>query len=174
MSIDNSLVLAATAVKDAVLTVADSSAVQGAATAAVDAIGKGGFSANETLGQMLEFQLTGLLVVFVVLGGLTVMCYLMGWILKKVAPEQYYGKPIAPPPAMPRRDAPSAQAAVPAATAGVHPGLSDETLVILLTAAASEEMGQAAMVVKFRPMDSMDWTWSVQGRVGLHNSHKLS
>lgn len=108
MSINDSLAVAATAVKDTVLTVADSSAVHGAATA------------------------------------------------------------------MPRRDAPSAQAAVPAAATGVHPGLSDETLVILLAAAASEQMGQAGTVVKFRPMDSMDWTWSVQGRVVLHNSHKLS
>jgi hypothetical protein len=172
MSINNSLVVAASAVKDTVLTVADSSAVQGAVTVAADAIGKGGFQAKATIGQMLEFQLTGLLVVFVVLGGLTLMCTLMAWLLKTVAPDQYYGKPKAPPPALPRREA--APAAVPAAPASVHPGLSDEALVILLAAAASEEMGQAAVVVKFRPLDSMDWTWSVQGRVGIHNSHKLN
>ena len=44
--------------------------------------------------------------------------------------------------------------------------------VVILAAAATEELGQAASVVLFRPIDSMDWTWSVQGRVGLHTSHK--
>ena len=59
------------------------------------------------------------------------------------------------------------------APAGIHPGLSDEELVAILAVAATEAVGQAVTVVRFRPMDSMDWTWSVQGRVGQHNSHKL-
>jgi hypothetical protein len=38
---------------------------------------------------------------------------------------------------------------------------------------AMEEIGQAVTVVKFRHMGSMDWTWSIQGRVSQHASHKL-
>ena len=45
--------------------------------------------------------------------------------------------------------------------------------MILLSVAASEQLGKHASVVSFRPMDSMDWTWSQQGRAVLHNSHKL-
>jgi len=46
-------------------------------------------------------------------------------------------------------------------------------LVAILAVAATEAIGQAVAVVKFRHMGSMDWTWSVQGRVGQHTSHKL-
>lgn len=172
MSMNTPLVVAA--LQDTAAAVKDSSIAQDAAAAAANVVGKGGFSAQATLGQMLEFQLTGLMVVFVVLGGLTIMCYLMGWILRTVAPDQYYGKkkttPVAPAEAAARPVA----AAVPVAPAGIHPGLSDEQLVILLAVAASEQLGQHATVVRFRPMDSMDWSWSLQGRVGLHNSHQLS
>ncbi len=55
----------------------------------------------------------------------------------------------------------------------IHPGLSDEELLAILAVMAMEEIGQAVTVVKFRHMGSMDWTWSVQGRVSLHSSHKL-
>jgi len=143
-----------------------------ASSAVADTVEKGGFSAKVSIGELIEFQLTGLFVVFAVLGALTVMCYLMAWILKTVAPDQYYvkpGKKIA---------APSKPVEKPAATSpqapssSIHPGLADEELVVILAAAATEELGQAASVVLFRPIDSMDWTWSVQGRVGLHTSHK--
>jgi len=173
MSLNTSLPVVVAALQDTATAVKDSTVVQNAAVAAADVVGKGGFSANETIGQMIEFQLTGLLVVFTVLGGLTLMCVLMAWILKTVAPDQYYGKkkaaPLAPVESRP------AVASVPAVAAGgIHPGLSDQELVILLAVAASEQLGKHANVVRFRPMDSMDWSWSLQGRVGLHNSHKLS
>ena len=154
------------------------------AVIAADGGGKGGFSEQATLGQMIEFQFTGLLVVFVVLGALTVLCYLIGWALKTVAPDQYYGKPKAThalPPAA-KAPAPAAKPAAVAATpvpapavgpATIHPGLTDEQLMAILAVAATEALGQAVAVVSFRPLDSMDWTWSIQGRVQHHTSHAL-
>jgi hypothetical protein len=150
--------------------VANPTVVQEAVKAA-DAVGKGGFGAQATLGQLAEFQLTGLLVVFTVLGGLTVMCYLLAWILKTVAPNHYFVKPSVEVTA---KAAPAAKRVVPAAqpaVSGIHPGLADEELIAILVAAASEAMGTAVSIVRFRSMDSMDWRWSVQGRVDLHSSH---
>lgn len=153
------------------------------AVAAAEETGKGGFGETATLGQLVEFQLTGLLVVFVVLGSLTFLCYLIGWILKTVAPDQYHGKPKAIHATAPAAKAPAPKpvAAAPAATAPVtavapatiHPGLSDEQLIAILSVAATEALGQAVAVVSFRPLGSMDWTWSIQGRVQHHSSHAL-
>lgn len=187
MSMNDSLVVAATTVKDSVVTLADASTVQSAATAvsqtalgaAAEAAKAAGFSVQPTFGQVVEFQLTGLLVVFTVLGGLTLMCYMLGWILKAVAPDQYYGKsrpsaPAAAPAAVkPAAPAPAVASVAPAVASSIHPGLSDDELIAILAVAASEGMGRPVSIVKFRSQDSMDWTWSVQGRVGLHSSHKL-
>lgn len=166
MSITNSLVVAA---QDTATVVA-----QNTVAAVTDVVGKGGFEAKATLGQLIEFQFTGLLVVFVVLGGLTIMCVLMAWILKAVAPDQYYCRKQATPET-PRAPvaAPAPVAVQAAAPASIHPGLADEELIAILAVAATEAVGQAVSIVKFRHMGSMDWTWSVQGRVGQHTSHKL-
>lgn len=175
MSTQDSLAAVVAAVKDTVQAVKDSTVVHDAvqavapvvkdsAAAVADMANKGGFSANATIGELVEFQLTGLFVVFTVLGGLTIICYLMAWLLKTLAPNQYYVKPKA---------APAAPVAAPKAAGTIHPGLADDKLVALLVAAAAEMVGKPVSVVKFRPMNSMDWTWSVQGRVDLHTSHKL-
>ena len=158
-------------------------AVAGTTTvaAAEAAVGKGGFGETATIGQLVEFQFTGLLVVFFVLGSLTVLCYLIGWILKTVAPDQYFGKPKAihapapaartPPPAPKPATAPANPVVTPQAT--IHPGLTDEQLMAILAVAATEALGQTVAVVSFRPLGSMDWTWSIQGRVQHHTSHAL-
>ena len=169
MNLSNSLVLAAAAVSVTAI-------AQDATAVVTDVAGKGGFTASATLGQLVEFQLTGLLVVFTVLGGLTLMCVLLAWIIKTVAPDQYHCKKKAAPAAPPAKLAPVTAPAVTAhaaAPASVHPGLTDEELVAILAVAATEAVGHAVAVVKFRHMGSMDWTWSVQGRVGQHTSHKL-
>ena len=67
-------------------------AAQTVATTAAPAKKDGGFSANPTAGELIEFQLTGLLVVFVVLGAITAISALMSWMLKTFLPSQYYGK----------------------------------------------------------------------------------
>ena len=151
------------------------------AVIAAEGAGKGGFSEQATLGELVEFQFTGLLVVFVVLGSLTVLCYLIGWVLKTIAPDQYYGKAKAVKPAAPVAKvpppAPKPAAATPAVVApaptSIHPGLTDEQLMAILAVAATEALGQAVAVVSFRPLGSMDWTWSIQGRVQHHTSHAL-
>ena len=126
--------------------------------------GKGGFSEKPTVGELAEFQVTGLLVVFVVLGSITAISGLMSWLLKILAPSQYYGK------ATPAKAAAAAPAAVKtvAAPAG---GLSQDKLIVLLAAAAQEVLGKSVAVVSFRPLDNMDYTWSIQGRVSHHSSH---
>lgn len=187
MSINNSIAALATADKDNVLTVNDSPVVlqvaQASAQTPVTAVvevpgkGKGGFSEKPSVGEIVEFQVTGLLVVFVVLGGITLLSILMSKILKAVAPDQYHvrpktapAKPTAAPVAKPV--AAPTQAAAPVVAKTIHPGLSDEKLFAILAVAASEALGKPSAVVKFRSKDSMDWTWSVQGRVGLHTSHQ--
>lgn len=67
-------------------------AAQTVATTVAPAKKDGGFSAKPTVGELVEFQLTGLLVVFVVLGSITAISGLMSWLLKVLAPNQYYGK----------------------------------------------------------------------------------
>ena len=153
------------------------------AVIAAEGAGKGGFSEKASLGELVEFQFTGLLVVFVVLGSLTVLSYLIGWLVKRIAPDQYHGKakashtsaPVAkaPAPAPVPAPKPAPAATPPAAPATIHPGLTDEQLMAILAVAATEALGQAVAVVSFRPLGSMDWTWSIQGRVQHHTSHAL-
>lgn len=134
--------------------------------------GKGGFSAKPELGELVEFQLTGLLVVFTVLGGITLVCNLISLVLKALAPDQYHCRSSAPAV----QAKPAAVAAKPATVTvatTIHPGLADEKLVAILSAAAHEALGKPVSVVTFRPIDGMDRTWTVQGRVGLHTSHTL-
>ena len=150
------------------------------AVIAAEGAGKGGFSEKASLGELVEFQFTGLLVVFVVLGSLTVLSYLIGWLLKRIAPDQYHGKakashtsaPVAkaPAPAPVPAPKPAPAATPPAAPATIHPGLTDEQLMAILAVAATEALGQAVAVVSFRPLGSMDWTWSIQGRGQHHTS----
>ena len=59
-----------------------------------------------------------------------------------------------------------------AATGGIRPGLSDQQLVVLLTAAASEALEGPVRVDRFRPLTTKDWNWAAQGRQELQ-SHRL-
>lgn len=58
------------------------------------------------------------------------------------------------------------------ATCGIHPGLTDQQLVVLLTAAACEALDGPVRVGKFRQLASKDWNWTAQGRSDLQ-SHRL-
>jgi hypothetical protein len=60
----------------------------------------------------------------------------------------------------------------PAVANEIHPGLSDQQLVVLLTAAACEALGEPVRIDRFRPMTAKDWNWSAQGRQQLQ-SHVL-
>jgi hypothetical protein len=129
--------------------------------------GKGGFSAKPTVGEIVEFQVTGLLVVFVVLGAITALSILMSWLLKVLVPSQYYGKTKPAAAAAPAPAAKAAPAAAPAATAS---GLSHDKLLVILAAAAQEVLGKSVAVVSYSVADS---SWAMQGRVAHHHSHKL-
>jgi len=59
-----------------------------------------------------------------------------------------------------------------AAADGIHPGLSDQQLVVLLTAAACEVLGKPVRVDTFRHLTAKDWNWAAQGRHDLQ-SHRL-
>ena len=160
------LVLAsADAVAPAVAAPAQAAAPQTAATVATVGAGQGknGFSTKPTVGEIAEFQVTGLLVVFVVLGAITAISILMSWLLKILAPAQYYGTSKPAPAA-----APVAKAAP--AVAATASGLSHDKLLVLLAAAAQEVLGKSAAVVSYSVADS---TWAMQGRAAHHHSHKL-
>lgn len=118
------------------------------------------------LGDLVGFQATGLIVVILVLGGLSICCYLLNLLLRKlrlIPDERQQAKVAVPAPV----------ATVPApvvAPQTIHPGLSDEKLVLILALVASQNLGRSVGVVKFRPMNTMDWTWAVQGRTLLHTN----
>ena len=78
----------------------------------------------------------------------------------------------------PDREASLAVSTVPApvapvaAASGIHPGLTDQQLVALLTVAACEVMDGLVRIEKFQPLTAKDWNWVAQGRSDLH-SHRL-
>ncbi len=60
----------------------------------------------------------------------------------------------------------------PASVEGIHPGLTDQQLLVLLTAAACEALGEPIRIGRFRPLTAKDWNWAAQGRTDLQ-SHRL-
>ena len=133
----------------------------------------GGFSAKPTVGELAEFQATGLLVVFVVLGAITAVSMLLSWLLKVLLPNQYYGKTAPASAAKAAPAAPAVKAAPVAPAAVTSSGLSQEKLLVILTAAAHEVLGVPVSVVSFRPVAAADALWTIQGRASHHSSHKL-
>ena len=125
-------------------------------------LSKDGQAVPYTLGGLVEFQFTGLIVVIVVLAGLSLICSAIGRLLKKLEPANAATVvPVATPLATP---------AVP--QSGIHPGLTDQQLVVLMTAAASELLGGPVRVDKFKPLTAKDLNWAAQGRSVLQ-SHRL-
>lgn len=119
------------------------------------------------LGNLVEFQFTGLIVVILVLSGLSILCAVIGRFIRRLETGTAAAVTLAVPP----------PAVVPAASPrsvepGIHPGLTDQQLVVLLTAAASEVLGGPVRVDKFRPLTARDLNWSAQGRSQLH-THRL-
>ena len=66
---------------------------------------------------------------------------------------------------------PPAPSAAPSPST-IHPGLTDQQLVVLLTAAASAALETPVKVGRFRPLTAKEWSWTAQGRMDLH-SHRL-
>ncbi len=122
---------------------------------------KDGQAVPYTLGGLVEFQFTGLIVVIVVLAGLSLICSAIGRLIKKM---ERTGKAVVVPVA-----APLPTPIVP--QSGIHPGLTDQQLVVLLAAAASEMLGGPVRVDTFRPLTAKDLNWSAQGRSVLQSHH---
>ena len=125
-------------------------------------VNKDGQAVPYTLGSLVEFQFTGLIVVIVVLAGLSLICSAIGRLIKKLGSD---GTVVAAPLTAPL-PTPAVQ------QSGIHPGLTDQQLVVLLTAAASEMLGGPVRVEKFRPLTAKDLNWAAQGRSSLQ-SHRL-
>lgn len=136
------------------------------------------------IGSLIEFQATGLIVVMAVIVGLTVLCYLMSFIMAKLglnkikapAPVVKAAAPAAAPktigPAHCDWD-PNAASVHPgftnkqlqaflgiAAVAALeeHPGMSNEQFLALVTAAATQAIGQPCRVTAYRNINSPAWT----------------
>jgi len=125
-------------------------------------LSKDGQAVPYTLGGLVEFQFTGLFLGVVVLAGLSLICSAIGRLLKKL---ERTGPSTVVPVA-----APLVTPAVP--QSGIHPGLTDQQLVVLLTAAASEMLGGTVRVDTFKPLTAKDLNWAAQGRNVLQ-SHRL-
>ena len=107
---------------------------------------------------------------FVIIGGFGVILSLFPLL------NRFRGQDDEAPPAMPRerlaqKESCSAAAvsvtslaSQAAAAGGLHPGLSDQQLVVLLTAAAYEALGRPVRIERLRPLNAKGWSWSVQGR----------
>jgi hypothetical protein len=125
-------------------------------------LAKDGQAVPYSLGGLVEFQFTGLIVVIVVLAGLSIICSLIGRLIRSLERTSAAG---------PASDV-SLPAALPTVVSGIHPGLTDQQLVVLLAAAASQTAGGRIRIEKIRPAAATDLNWSAQGRSALH-SHRL-
>lgn len=125
-------------------------------------LAKDGQILPNSLGSLVEFQLTGLIVVMVVLISLSLICAAIGRLLRSLQGTS----------AVPTVPAPVQPIVQTVATSGIHPGLTDQELVLLLTAAAWEALGSPVRIEKFRPLTARDLNWSAQGRSVLQ-SHRL-
>ena len=135
------------------------------------------------IGSLIEFQATGLIVVMCVIIGLTVLCYLMNFIMAKLglnkakapAPAVKAAAPAAPKTIGPAHCDwdPNAASVHPgftnkqlqaflgiAAVAALeeHPGMSNEQFLALVTAAATQAIGQPCRVTAYRNINSPAWT----------------
>jgi len=118
-----------------------------------------GTVSNYGINDLLTFQSFGFMLVLAVLAGLWALIGFVSYVIKILGLGQQ-----------------SATAgANPAAAVGkptgktIHPGMSDEKFIAVISAAAAHALGgKPVTVVKFRPLNTMDWTWAIQGRVSLH------
>jgi hypothetical protein len=111
---------------------------------------------------------------FVLIGGLGVILALFP-LINRLKKQQ--GAPPATLPLERSEPAGSGSAKVPpttqsAVTATIQPGLSDQQLVVLLTAAAHETLGAPVRIYRVRPLTVKSGNWVAQARHDLQ-SHRL-
>ncbi|MCF0215232.1 MAG: OadG family protein [Fibrobacteraceae bacterium] len=146
--------------------------------------GHGDETSTFSIGNLVEFQATGLIVVMMVIIGLCILCYLMNFVMAKLglnkvkAPAPKAAAP-APAPAAPAALEPAhcdwdpnAKSVHPgftnkqlqaflsiAAVAALeeHPGLTNDELLVVLTAAATQAIGQPCRVTAYKNVNSPAW-----------------
>jgi len=159
-----------------------------------------GEAATFTLGSLAEFQMTGLIIVMVVIIGIMFLTYLMGYVVNKFVTPILSKEKNAPSKATPNvsassgpikinlaqglgdPDAPSVhpgftnkqlQAFLSIAAVSaleIHPGLSNEKLAVIFAIAAAEVLGGPVKIVKFKTQNSTEWAWTTQGRSELQSN----
>jgi hypothetical protein len=128
--------------------------------------GKGDETATFGVGSLIEFQASGLLMVMLVITGLCILCYGMSALLKLLG----LNKAEIRKPAIPQSPVAAAPVAAAMPTAEIHPGLSNEKLAVIFAVSAAEILGRPCTVVRFRPQNTNDWVWAIQGRTELHSN----
>lgn len=137
-----------------------------------------------TIGKLVEFQATGLIIVMLVIVGLSALTYLMSFIMKTLGltekakpstPASPVSKPVVQSSLDPNAPSPHpgftnaqlqaflSMAAV--AALDIHPGISNEQLAVIFAVAAAEILGEPCTVVRFKQSNSTGWTSVVQNRV---------
>lgn len=155
--------------------------------------GQGDETATFTVGKLVEYQATGLIVVMSVIVGLCILCYAMSFLLEKLglvkpAKASAISKPapVSSPSAPPSNSLdPSAPSVHPGftnrqlqaflsmaavAALDIHPGLSNEQLAVIFAIAAAEVLGEPCQVVQFKPQNADNWAWVAQGRNEIHSN----
>ena len=129
-------------------------------------LGSNGQEVPCTLWGVLEFQATGFLVVMAAMVALWLVARTLARLagtLQSTADGAQATPSLQPLPLEPQQ---------PATTGGLHPGLTDQQLVVILTAAASEVLNSTVRINKIRPINAGDTNWTAEGRMVLH-SHRL-
>jgi len=115
---------------------------------------------------------------FVIIGGIGVILSLFP-LLNRFGKEDDKGSPVKPGERASLKEPGSAAPLIATKstqstpTGGMmHPGITDQQLVVLLTAAACEALGEPVRLDRFQPLAATDGNWAAQGRHELH-SHRL-
>ena len=130
-------------------------------------LGRDGQAVPLTLGDLAQFQVTGFLVVLGAMAGLYFVWSFLSRLLRD--PESEVSPQYAPAAARPA----VGTSALPEAAGSLHPGLSDQELVVILSAAAFEMLNAPVRIVKVSRLNPRDASnWAAEGRSVLH-SHRL-
>jgi hypothetical protein len=105
-------------------------------------------SAHPSITEVLRFQLSGLLVVFMALGSIWLLVATTGWFFQRRAPAR-----------------PLPTAASPLAAG------SDGALIAVITAAVQTTLGPGTRVVLVKPI-RVDGDWAREGRRQIFSSHR--
>ena len=133
---------------------------------------------QDNLNGALLISVIDFILSFIIIGGIGAILSLFP-LLNRFSKQDGEGTLAMPPERSTFRESASAVASSSASplnqsavTGGIHPSLTDQQLVVLLTAAASEVLGGTVRVDRIRPLTAKNGNWAAQGRHELQ-SHRL-